>query len=498
MRIICCGGNSGKMDMKNNSDPKKGDEAAAETEGTYSGLGVRHFQAFLLFCGLTVAYASRVNLSVAVVAMTDAASVNPNYPEYDWSEKTKSLLLSSFFWGYVITQVPAGQLARKFGGKVTLLTGLSICSVLNILTPLFADLGGWQLVCALRVVEGLCQGFVFPSVHTILSGWAVPRERATLGTYVYVGNQFGTIVMMATSGVLAASAGGWPSIFYVSGGIGCVWAVAYYFWGASSPAQCKQISQEELKLIELGLAEESSAAADQPKVHLSTPWLAIFSSPAFLVLIVAHSAHNWGFWTLLTEIPSYMKNILGKDIKSNALLSALPYFCMFCMSFVFSTISDQLNKRNCISTVTSRKLFNSIGLWIPMVTLIGLAYVDTDESTTAVVLLCFTVGMNGSTYLGYQMNHIDLSPNFAGVLMGITNCVANIMSIIAPLLVGFIVTDEHDATQWRVVFFIAAAIYLVGNGLFVIFGKANIQPWNDPPASKEARRNSSPQVESQN
>jgi len=45
-----------------------------------SGLGVRHLQVFLLFFALTVAYALRVNLSVAVVAMTDAASVNPNFP----------------------------------------------------------------------------------------------------------------------------------------------------------------------------------------------------------------------------------------------------------------------------------------------------------------------------------------------------------------------------------------------------------------------------------
>lgn len=41
-----------------------------------------------------------------------------------------------------------------------------------------------------------------------------------------------------------------------------------------------------------------------------------------------------------------------------------------------------------------------------------------------------------------QVNHIDLTPNFAGTLMGITNCTANCMSILAPLVVGFIVSDE--------------------------------------------------------
>lgn len=338
--------------------------------------------------------------------------------------------------------MPAGQLARKFGGKIMILTGLTICSVLTVLTPLCAKWGDWKLVCALRVVEGLCQGVVFPSTHTILSKWAPPKERATLGTCAYSGNQFGTILMLATSGVIAASPIGWPSIFYISGGIGCVWSVVYFFFGAGSPEESKSISAEEKKLIEMSHASEVSNAPEVPKDQLPTPWLAFLTSPAFLVLIVAHSVHNWGFWTLLTEIPSYMKNILGKDIKSNALLSSLPYICMFAMSFVFSAISQQLNNRNCVSTVTSRKLFNSIGLWIPMVTLIGLAYVDPEQSELAVVLLCFTVGMNGATYLGYNMNHIDLSPNFAGILMGITNCVANIMSIIAPLIVGFIVTDE--------------------------------------------------------
>ncbi|XP_001360310.3 putative inorganic phosphate cotransporter isoform X1 [Drosophila pseudoobscura] len=490
MKLMCCGGSNDSMDLKN---PKKDDEAEAKG----SGLGVRHFQVFLLFCALTVAYAQRVNLSVAVVAMLDSNSANPHFPEYNWSDKIKSLLLSSFFWGYVVTQVPAGQLARKFGGKVMILSGLTICSVLNILTPLCAKFGGWQLVCALRVVEGLCQGVVFPSTHTILSQWAPPKERATLGTCAYSGNQFGTIIMLATSGMLAASSAGWPSIFYISGGVGCVWSVVYFLWGASSPSECKSISSEERKLIEMAQAGEVATVQDQAKEQPQprTPWLSIFTSPSFLVLIVAHSTHNWGFWTLLTEIPSYMKNILGKDIKSNALLSSLPYFCMFCMSFVFSAISAQLNNRNCISTATSRKLFNTIGTWIPMVTLIGLGYTGADQGTLAVVLLCFTVGTNGATYLGFNMNHIDLSPNFAGILMGITNCVGNIMSIIAPLVVGVIVTDEKDPDLWRIVFFIAAGFYLVGNGLFVIFGKAEVQPWNDPPA--KPRRNSTPQVESQ-
>lgn len=45
-----------------------------------SSFGIRHLQCFLLFGGLSVAYALRVNLSVAIVAMTDSQHPNPNHP----------------------------------------------------------------------------------------------------------------------------------------------------------------------------------------------------------------------------------------------------------------------------------------------------------------------------------------------------------------------------------------------------------------------------------
>lgn len=97
-------------------------------------------QTLLLFFGLTVAYALRVNLSVAIVAMVDKSSKS-DFDHFDWNEQTKSVILSSFFWGYVVTQIPAGQLAQRVGAKVLLLFSLGICSTLAVLTPLFAHLG---------------------------------------------------------------------------------------------------------------------------------------------------------------------------------------------------------------------------------------------------------------------------------------------------------------------------------------------------------------------
>lgn len=134
-----------------------------------------------------------------------------------------------------------------------------------------------------------------------------------------------------------------------------------------------------------------------------------------------------------------MKSVLHFNIKQNALLSALPYFAMMCMSLILSPFADWLNNKRILKVEFSRKLFNTIGLWGPMSALIALAY--TTNSTLAVTLVTVAVGINAATYLGFQINHLDLAPNHSGTLMGITNCSANIMSIIAPLLVGFVLND---------------------------------------------------------
>ncbi|EDW72453.1 uncharacterized protein Dwil_GK20703 [Drosophila willistoni] len=446
--------------------------------------GVRHLQCILVFFGLAVAYALRVNLSVAIVAMTDRNASNPDFPEFDWDESVKSYLLSSFFWGYVVTQVPGGYLSSIYGAKYMLFYGVLICSCLGLLTPFCAMTGGWKLMVFLRSVQGLCQGVIFPSTHTFLSKWAPAEERGRLVGYCYSGSQFGTVIMLSVSGYIASSSLGWPSIFYVPGCVGIVWAFVWLYYCASTPAEHAGITPAERRHIEYsGQARRPSDAGRESTQSSSIPWLKILTSGPFLVLVLAHCANNWGFWTLLTEIPTFMKSVLGMDIKNNGPLSALPYFAMILLTCMFIWLSDVLKQRGTAVPLSfSRKFFNTLGMWLPMVALIGLGYITEGEANVrlAIALLTLAVATNSATYLGFHVNHIDLAPNYAGTLMGITNCAANFMSILAPLIVGLIVTDETNPAQWRIVFFFTAFVYFMGNTLFMLFGRTNVQRWNNP------------------
>ncbi|XP_011184109.1 putative inorganic phosphate cotransporter [Zeugodacus cucurbitae] len=438
--------------------------------------GARHLQMLLIFLGLAAAIMQRVNLSVAIVAMMDKNLANPNFEDYKWSESTKSYLLSSFFWGYCITQIPGSQLAHKFGGKITLLCSVALSGVLALLTPLSVRLGDWKLLCALRLCQGLIQGSTFASIHTLVSKWAPAKERGLFCILCYTGLPFGSVLIMVVSGWIATSSLGWPGIFYFCGLIGLIWGLIWYLVGASTPSECKWMSVEERLFIEVMMV--TSATPEHEHVPTKTPWLKILTSVPFWMLLVAHSVYVACFWAMITEIPSYMNSVLELDINSNALMSSLPYLANMLLSFVFSVLADFLIKRGYTSINTSRKLFNSIGCWVPVVPLILLGYMSADQSELTLGLLVIAVGTNTACNLGYLVNPIDLSPNFAGILMGIANCVGNIMSLLAPLTVGFIVTDAENIQQWRIVFYIIGGMYFIGNLLFVSFGQTKIQTWN--------------------
>ncbi|KAK5641691.1 hypothetical protein RI129_010238 [Pyrocoelia pectoralis] len=104
---------------------------------------------------------------------------------------------------------------------------------------------------------------------------------------------------------------------------------------------------------------------------------------------------------------------------------------------------------------------------------------ERDITNTILGLLFVAVGINGSVYSGYSVNHMDLSPVHAGTLMGLTNGFSNIFSIIGPLLLQFIVTEQDNPMQWGIVFYIASAIYVSVTIIFVIFGSGELQSWNE-------------------
>jgi len=74
---------------------------------------------------------------------------------FNWDEKTQGLVLGAFFYGYTTTQVMAGTLAQRVGGKLLMLFGVFWTAFLTLLTPILTTLGGFWAIFFVRLLEGM-------------------------------------------------------------------------------------------------------------------------------------------------------------------------------------------------------------------------------------------------------------------------------------------------------------------------------------------------------
>ena len=57
------------------------------------------------------------------------------------------------------------------------------------------------------------------------------------------------------------------------------------------------------------------------------------------------------------------------------------------------------------------------------------------------------MGGGGFAFSGFFVNHLDIAPPFAGILIGLSNTVATLPGIISPLLTGVIVQHHVSNRQ---------------------------------------------------
>jgi len=76
---------------------------------------------------------------------------------FNWDTKTQGNILGAFFYGYITTQIISGILAQKFGGKLTMLFGVSWSAALTLLTPVLTTAGGFPAIFTIRLLEGIGQ-----------------------------------------------------------------------------------------------------------------------------------------------------------------------------------------------------------------------------------------------------------------------------------------------------------------------------------------------------
>lgn len=412
------------------------------------GFGKRHGLVLLCFVAAFICYIDRVNISIAIIPMAE---------HFGWSQTQKGFVLSSFFIGYMLGQIPSGWLANRVGGRWTLGAALILWSAFTVITP-FAALAGFSALILARIVMGMGEAAAFPATYNLYSKWIPRSERSRAVAFTLGGIPMGTVLGLAISGYLVA-AFGWTSVFYVFGAAGLVYAVIWYALVRDSPARHPDVAPAERELIAAGVDVVGEERTPLPlgKILRATP---------FWALVINHFCSNWILYVLLSWLPSYFRDVQNMNIAKAGLAAAAPWLSMFVMANVSAWVADRMIQGG-MSVSVVRKIMQSIGLLGSSGFLMLTIHATTPAE--AILLVCGALGALGFTWAGYAPNHLEIAPRHADILMGVTNTAGTLPGIIGVAVSGWLLDTTGSYVS---VFMLAAGITSVGALIWIVFQKS--------------------------
>lgn len=421
------------------------DEALKDVEETgVTGWRNRWTIVVLCFVAFMLCNMDRVNMSVAILPMSQ---------NYGWDSATVGLVQSSFFWGYLLTQVAGGIWADRYGGKAVLGFGVIWWSLATAFTPIAAGMG-LPVLLASRAIMGIGEGVAMPAMNNMMSRWVPVKERSRSLSLVYSGMFIGSILGLSLSPQMILELG-WQSVFFVFGSLGVFWYMSWQRLAASTPLDDPTISEAECKYIIASTIQKSAG----PVV---IPWKLILSKKEVWAIIVSHFCHNWGTFILLTWMPTYYNQVLGTDLMKSGIYSVLPWITMAVTANLGGWIADSLISRGA-SITTVRKVMQTVGFLGPAFFLSQLQEVSTVEG--AVLCMMGAQGLDAFSQSGLYSNHQDIAPRYSGVLLGMSNTAGVLAGVLGSLATGQIL--QHGS--WDEVWDVAIGLYLAGTVVWNLF-----------------------------
>jgi ACS family sodium-dependent inorganic phosphate cotransporter len=391
----------------------------------------------LYFLATMLCYVDRVSISVAII---------PLARRFDYAAGAQGLILSAFFWGYFCTQLVGGWMSDRFGGRRVLGAGVAIWSLATLVTPQAAAIS-FAVLFAIRVVLGLGEGVNFPAIHSLTARWMLVSERARSLSLNFSGMYLGTVLALLASPMIIA-AFGWPALFYTSGALGLVWVLAWMLAAADRPEDSRRISPAEIAAITSSRNAEARAGR--------VPWSKIAREKAVWAIVLAHFCSNFGFNILLLWLPTYLHHTFGVTVARVGIYSIVPWIATFVVVNSGGWIADAMLLRGA-SVGATRKLMQSCAFGLGALPLLALPAARSPGA--AIALITISAAANGLGLAAYGVNHLDVGPTYAGVLMGISNTIAAIPGIIGVAITGFIV---QASGSFAAVFYLIAAIDAIG------------------------------------
>ncbi|XP_054784488.1 probable anion transporter 5 [Prosopis cineraria] len=426
----------------------------------------RYLIVVLTFVCTSVCYIERVGFSIAYTVAADAAGVN---------QSSKGAILSTFYYGYACSQVPGGWAAQKIGGRTVLLLSFVSWSLTCALLPL--DPNRVFVLIIARLLVGVAQGFIFPSIHTVLAQWVPPHERSRSVSLTTSGMYLGAAMGMLVLPSLVKLRGP-ESIFVAEAAMGGLWSLLWFTYGSDPPRiEHPKATASGFGELLLPIKGKLRSKVENARISVRTakiPWVKILTSLPIWAIVVNNFTFHYGLYVLMNWLPTYFELGLKLSLQDMGSSKMMPYLNMFIFSNIGGVVADYLITKRIMSVTKTRKFLNTIGFLVASLALIVIPIFRT--SGGAVFCSSVALGFLALGRAGFAVNHMDVAPRYAGIVMGVSNTAGTLAGIVGVDLTGRLLeaakTANSDLTgpeSWRAVFFIPGLLCFFSSLIFLQF-----------------------------
>jgi sugar phosphate permease len=335
----------------------------------------------IIFVTYSINFADRSNVGVIIPFLKQEFPIN---------NLEAGAIMSFFFLGYAVSQIPAGLFFSRFG--VRGLTSLSILGF-SVITYFLGTINSIASMKWLRFALGITEGPTPVGMTSTINNWFPPKEKATATGMGYIGATMFAPIVVPPIAVWLAVNFGWRYVFYVFAVPGILMALVWYLFVKDRPEESPHCSAQEVNYIhetedtsantgykDLGWIDKFIRAK---KINLVDTLKGVFLSWNIVGDTIAYFFMVCVLQGLLTWIPSYLVTAKGYSFLKMGFVASAPWVGGFIGSVVGGWLSDKVFNSRRKPTM----LITALATCIMMIVLINVP-----ENVTLVAMALFMVG----------------------------------------------------------------------------------------------------------
>lgn len=366
----------------------------------------------------------------SVDRMTVSSAIGLIAGDFGLGKAESGILLSSFFFGFILFLFIAGIIADKLSGKPVLILGLMMFSLATLLTGVA---GSFTSLIFYRVMTGIGEGIFWPAASLEVANVTSEKQRTTVMSLYWMGYPIGGF-LGTWMGAMLGPIFGWRVVFYVAGAMGMVVALLYLLLVKNDRKPAALIARQAAERV---------------------PLKTLFRHAPVLLMAAFYFVLLAGWWIVLLWAPSYLMQVKNLSIGTAGSIASLLGITGALGGFVLGRYCDKGDFKR------RRTLLMSI----TFISGIVMAAMSFNLSVPLVIVLVLMLG-----FLGYPITPIVLSltaelvpPSLRGSAIGFVMNMGMAAGGISPIVAGYYAQHYSLQPVW-----LAAALVIVCSSVVLL------------------------------